>query len=255
MSPTSRERFAAVVRTEPVDLGLACLLIAAQADPALDIRAAQAELDRLARSVDPRRPPVEALRGVLAGFTGDARDYADLRSSLLPEVLRRRAGLPILLSVVWLEVARRCGMPADGIGLPGHFVVRVGGGYVHNYVHNYVDPFAGGARLDVSGVPAPYLRPWDAAEMLLRILSNIRAWAGHSTDRARTRLWAVELSLLLPHHPVDLRRERGVLLVAGGDFAGGARELVGYAELVAAADPAAAERAREQAGAARARLN
>jgi regulator of sirC expression with transglutaminase-like and TPR domain len=244
-----------VVRTEPVDLGLACLLIAAQADPALDIRAAQAELDRLARSVDPKRPPVEALRGVLAGFTGDARDYADLRSSLLPEVLRRRAGLPILLSVVWLEVARRCGMPADGIGLPGHFVVRVGGGYVHNYVHNYVDPFAGGARLDVSGVPAPYLRPWDAAEMLLRILSNIRAWAGHSTDRARTRLWAVELSLLLPHHPVDLRRERGVLLVAGGDFAGGARELVGYAELVAAADPAAAERAREQAGAARARLN
>jgi regulator of sirC expression with transglutaminase-like and TPR domain len=251
MSPTSRERFAAVVRTEPVDLGLACLLMAAQADPTLDIRAAQAELDRLARSVDPKRPPVEALRGVLAGFTGDACDYADLRSSLLPEVLRRRAGLPILLSVVWLEVARRCGIPADGIGLPGHFIVRVGGGYVHNYV----DPFAGGARLDVSGVPAPYLRPWDAAETLLRILSNIRAWAGHSTDRARTRLWAVELSLLLPHHPVDLRRERGVLLVAGGDFAGGARELVGYAELVAATDPAAAERAREQAGAARARLN
>src|SRR5664280_459569 len=160
MSPTSRERFAAVVRTEPVDLGLACLLIAAQADPTLDIRAAQAELDRLARSVDPRRPPVEALRGVLAGFTGDARDYADLRSSLLPEVLCRRAGLPILLSVVWLEVARRCGIPADGIGLPGHFVVRVG----DNYVDNYVDPFAGGDRLDVSGVPAPYLRPWDAAE-------------------------------------------------------------------------------------------
>src|SRR5664280_1069999 len=160
MSPTSREHFAAVVRTELVDLGLACLLIAAQADPALDTRAAQAELERLARSVDPRRPPVEALRGVLAGFTGDARDYADLRSSLLPEVLRRRAGLPILLSVVWLEVARRCGIPADGIRLPGHFVVRVG----DNYVDNYVDPFAGGARLDVSGVPAPYLRPWDAAE-------------------------------------------------------------------------------------------
>ena len=77
-----------------------------------------------------------------------------------------------------------------------------------------------------------------------------RFWTGHSTGRARTRLWTVELSLLLPHHPVDLRRERGVLLVAGG-----ARELVGYAELVAAADPAAAERAREQAGAARARLN
>ena len=182
MSPTSREHFAAVVRTELVDLGLACLLIAAQADPALDTRAAQAELERLARSVDPRRPPVEALRGVLAGFTGDARDYADLRSSLLPDVLRRRAGLPILLSVVWLEVARRCGIPADGIGLPGHFVVRVG----DNYVDNYVDPFAGGARLDVSGVPAPHLRPWDAAETLLRILSNIRAWAGPAA-RPRTR--------------------------------------------------------------------
>ena len=54
---------------------------------------------------------------------------------------------------------------------------------------------------------------------------------------------------------VDRLGQRGVLLVAGGDFAGNARELVGYAELVAAADPAAAERAREQAGAARARLN
>src|SRR5450756_2014810 len=132
MSPTSREHFAAVVRTELVDLGLACLLIAAQADPALDTRAAQAELERLARSVDPRRPPVEALRGVLAGFTGDARDYADLRSSLLPDVLRRRAGLPILLSVVWLEVARRCGIPADGIGLPGHFVAV---SYTHLRAH------------------------------------------------------------------------------------------------------------------------
>lgn len=247
MTEASRAWFARTVRTEPVDLGLACLLIGAEVDPALDPGTWLAELDRLASAVDRTAPPVEALRAVLGGFTGDAHDYADLRSSLLHEVLRRRAGLPILLSVVWLEVARRCAIPAMGIGLPGHFVVRVG--------EQHVDPFAGGAAFDITGIPEQHLRPWRPEEMLLRVLTNIRVWAGQSAERAGVRLWAVELSLLLPHHPVDLRREHGALLVARGDFIGGARELEAYARAVADADPDGARRARHQARAARARLN
>lgn len=247
MSDLSRARFAEVVRAEHVDLGLACLLLGAEVDHELDPQPWRDQLDELAAEVDRDRPPVEALRAVLAGFTGDAHDYADLRSSLLHEVLRRRAGLPILLSAVWLEVARRCGIPAYGIGLPGHFVVRVGD------VH--VDPFAGGAALDVADIPGQFLRPWRAEEILLRILTNIRVWAARGPERESVRLWAVELSLLLPHHPVELRRERGTLLVAGGDFPGGAGELQAYADAVAAVDAAAAERAQGEARAARARLN
>jgi hypothetical protein len=247
VSRESRARFAEVVRAEEVDLGLACLLLAAEADQGLDPAPSLAELDRLAAAVDPRKSPADALRAVLAGFTGDAHDYGDLRSSLLHEVLRRRAGLPILLTVVWLEVARRAGVPAAGIGLPGHFVARIG--------DDYVDPFAGGAPLDVSALSAEDLRPWQPTETLLRILTNIRVWARQSPDRSATLLWAVELSLLLPRHPVALRLEHGSLLVAGGDFLGGAAQLDAYAEAVAPVDAGAAEKAQHEARAARARLN
>lgn len=247
MSEASRARFAEVVRSEPVDLGLACLLIGTEVDPGLDHQPWLGELDRLAAAVDRSLPPVEGLQKVLAGFGGDAQDYADLRSSLLHEVLRRRAGLPILLSVVWLEVARRSGMSAYGVGLPGHFIVRIG--------ETYLDPFNGGAGCDVSGIPPRYVRPWGGAETLLRILTNIRVWAGEDPHRGPTRLWAVELALRLPHHPAELRHELGVLRAAGGDFMGGAQELEAYAEAVADTDAAAAEHARHQALAARARLN
>lgn len=255
MTEASRARFAEVVRSDPVDLALACLLIGTEVEPELALEPYLAELDRLAAAVDPSRPPVEGLRAVLGGFTGDGQDYGDLRSSLLHEVLSRRAGLPILLSVVWLEVARRRGIDADGIGLPGHFIVRIDGRTAGSPGSGYVDPFSGGAGFDVSKVAPEYLRPWQAPQTLLRILTNIRVWAGEVPDRARTRLWAVELSLLLPHHPADLRHERGVLLAAGGDFLAGAAELDAYADAVATTDASAAARVRQQALAARARLN
>lgn len=247
MTDASRALFAETVHADPVDLALACLLIGAEVEPTLELAQSLAKLDELAGAVDLTLAPAPALRAVLAGFTGDAHDYGDLRSSLLHEVLARRAGLPILLSVVWIEVARRRSIPAYGIGLPGHFIVLV--------AHDYVDPFGGGATVDVSEVPENYLRPWAAHEILLRILTNIRVWAQRSSARARVRLWAVELSLLLPHHPPGLLRERGHVLVSLGDFARGARDLEAYADAVAAAHPATAEEVTLQAGAARARLN
>ena len=245
MSRSSRARFADAVRAPEVDLALACLLVGAEVDPDLDPAPFLAQLDALAAAV-PRDVPAEVgLRSVLAGFTGDAHDYGDLRSSLLHEVLQRRAGLPILLSVVWLEVARRCGVRAEGVGLPGHFVVRVEG--------QLVDPFAGGAPLDARGVPASDLRPWSATAVLLRILTNVRVWAGQGSERSAAARWALELSLLLPQAPLVLRSDLGALLVASGHFLTGAAELEEFA--AAATDPSAAERARAQAAAARARLN
>ena len=264
MTAASRERFADVVRTDPVDLGLACALIAVERSPDHDVAGTLRELDRLAGSAESavaEHGGAEGLRvalGERGRFAGRGEDYVDLRASLLPDVLRRRRGLPILLSVVWLEVAGRLGVPAEGLGLPGHFVARVDG--------TVVDPYSGGTLLTMKDVAArvrdtagihlhpDHLEPWAAPDILLRVLANIRGLAGRTTD-LRTGLWATDLSLLLPRHPVALRRERGELLVRLGDFAGGAAELVDYADAVEAVDPETAEKVRRSARLARARLN
>jgi regulator of sirC expression with transglutaminase-like and TPR domain len=268
-----RRRFAEEARSERPDLAALCLLIGAAADGTLDeagTDAAQIELDRLAGQL-PFRPggalswatALAELLGGRCGFRGSPGDYQRLESSLLHAVLRRRRGLPILLSVVWMEVARRAGAPVYGVALPGHFVV--GFGPAEQQV--LADPFDGGrvlsgsdAELLVQGatgapldpsmlVPAPPL------DVVVRILNNVRAWAAARPERSDVGLWAVELALLLPSHPARLRYERAQLLVQRGDFLGGAAELEAYADVVAAVDTPSAEKVRGQARAARAMLN
>ncbi|MEU1352224.1 transglutaminase-like domain-containing protein [Streptomyces sp. NPDC005795] len=268
-----RRRFAEEARAERPDLALLCLLLGAEADPALDgngMDAAQIELDRLAgllpyglRGGRAWASALAELLGERCGFEGSSADYQRLESSLLHEVLRRRRGLPILLSVVWIEVARRAGAPVYGVALPGHFVVGFGdpAGRV------LADPFAGGrpladedAELLVAGatgapLEASMLEPARPLEIVLRILNNVRAWAAARPERTDVALWAVELSLLLPSHPARLRYERAQLLVRSGEFLRGAAEMEEYAQVVADVDPAAAEAVRGSARAARAMLN
>lgn len=268
-----RRRFAEEARSERPDLSTLCLLVGAEADGELDeagMDAVQIELDRLAGQV-PFRPggprswavSLRELLGERCGFRGAPADYQRLESSLLHQVLARRRGLPILLSVVWMEVARRAGAPVYGVALPGHFVV----GFGPTDEQVLADPFDGGrvltgndAELLVAGATgAPLhpsmLTPADPLDVVLRILNNIRAWAATRPERTDVALWAVELSLLLPSHPARLRYERAQLLVQRGDFVEGAAELESYADVVAAVDGAAAERVRGQARAARAMLN
>ncbi|MFD9886378.1 tetratricopeptide repeat protein [Streptomyces alboflavus] len=271
-----RPAFAAEARAERPDLARLCLLIGAEADPALDARgmaAARRRLDRLAALLPagPRCPrawaaAVAELLGVRCGFGGRPGDYQRLESSLLHQVLRRGRGLPILLSVVWIEVARRAGAPVHGVALPGHFVVGFG---PHDAYERCVlaNPFDGGrvlspldAQLMVAGATgAPLdpamLRPAGALDIVRRVLNNIRAWAATRPERADVALWAVELALLLPAHEHRLHYDRAQLLVRLGDFRTGAAELDAYAEALAADDAEAADRVRRQASAARARLN
>ncbi|MFG2464562.1 transglutaminase-like domain-containing protein [Streptomyces canus] len=268
-----RRRFAEEARSERPDLSALCLLVGAQADGALDetgIDAAQIELDRLAGQL-PFRPggprswavSLRELLGDRCGFRGAPVDYQRLESSLLHEVLRRRRGLPILLSVVWMEVARRAGAPVYGVALPGHFVV----GFGPTEEQVLADPFDGGrvlsggdAELLVAGATGSsldpsMLGPADPLDVVQRILNNVRAWAAARPERSDVALWAVELSLLLPSHSARLRYERAQLFVQRGDFVRGAVELDAYAEVVAAVDEPAAARARQQAHAARSMLN
>lgn len=187
----------------------------------------QVELDRLAGQV-PYRPGgpaawASALRQLLGErfeFRGSADDYQRLESSLLHEVLRRRRGLPILLSVVWMEVARRAGAPVYGVGLPGHFVVGFGAGDERVLA----DPFDGGrvlsggdAELLVGATVRPsMLVPAEPLDVVVRVLNNIRAWAAARPERSDVALWACELALVLPSHPAQLRYERAQLLVQRG---------------------------------------
>ncbi|MEU9522580.1 transglutaminase-like domain-containing protein [Streptomyces sp. NPDC048224] len=277
-----RRRFADEARSERPDLATLCLLMGAEADGTLDeagLDAAQVELDRLAGEL-PFRPGTPrawavALRDLLGeryGFHGVAADYQRLESSLLHEVLRRRRGLPILLSVVWLEVARRAGAPVYGVALPGHFVVGLGSdagaeapGAEDGRV--LVDPFDGGRLLSgkdaevlVAGATGAELRPSmlkPAAplEVVSRVLNNVRAWAAGRPEQSAVGLWAIELALLLPAHAARLRYERARLLVQRGEFVAGAGELEAYAEMVGAVDLAVAEEVRGEARAARAMLN
>ncbi|MGW1981105.1 transglutaminase family protein [Streptomyces collinus] len=268
-----RRRFGEEARSERPDLSALCLLIGAEADGSLDeagIDAAQVELDGLAGRL-PFRPGgprawADAVCGLLGerlGFHGTPADYQRLESSLLHEVLRRRRGLPILLSVVWLEAARRAGAPVYGVALPGHFVV----GFGPERDQVLVDPFDGGrvltgtdAELLVAGATGAPLEPSmlvpaEPLEVVQRILNNIRAWAAARPERSDVALRAVELSLLLPSHPARLRYERGQLLVQRGEFVAGAAELDAYAHLIEVVDEPAALRVRQQAETARAMLN
>jgi len=278
VSRASRDRFAEVVRAggaagdpDDVRLDLALLLLSAEALPddrvagtGLDALLARglADLDALAEAVPGEGRDDLRLRTVLGAFAGAATDYERLESSLLPDVLRDRRGLPILLSSVWTEVARRAGVPAYGVGLPGHFVVGVGD---PDGVRVLVDPWAGGRLLpydrarDIAAgsgrsLRPEHLRPHDPIDTIDRVLGNIRAWAT-TPERARHRVWAAELGLMLPRHDLGLRREYGEALIAVGRYVDAARLLEEYADLVAGPMPLEAEHARRIARQARSRLN
>ncbi|MFB6438454.1 tetratricopeptide repeat protein [Streptomyces sp. NPDC056411] len=274
--PAARRRlFAEAARAERPDLALLCLLIGAEGDPGLDqagIDAVQIELDDLAGQLPyaPTGGPgawarnLAELLGTRYGYRGAPADYRRLESSLLHQVVRRRRGLPILLSVVWMEVARRAGAPVYGVALPGHFVVGFGDPYG---AHVLADPFAGGrlltdddAALLVAGatggrLTARMTAAADPLDIVARVLNNIRAWAQARPEHSAVQLWALDLSLLLPSHPARLRHERAQLLVQRGEFLAGAAELEEYARVVEAVEPAGATAIRRQAAAARAMLN
>lgn len=143
-----REFRAAVDRPEEaVDLGYAALTIGLSVNPHLDIPAYVQRIDQLAREVADRRDPagdvyhsLAALNHVLFrqhGFDGNRDDYYDPRNSFLSEVLDRKIGIPITLCVLYMEVARRISVPVEGIGFPGHFLVKCSDGEEAIFI----DPF------------------------------------------------------------------------------------------------------------------
>lgn len=118
-----------------IDLARACLLVAQDAYPALDVDHYMAEIERMAAKLRARMTTATAAEEkVIAlnhflfedlGYSGNANDYYDPRNSYLNEVIDRRTGIPITMAIVYMEVGRRVGLPLEGVSFPGHFLVRV----------------------------------------------------------------------------------------------------------------------------------
>ncbi|HEX7808048.1 MAG TPA: transglutaminase-like domain-containing protein, partial [Thermoanaerobaculia bacterium] len=137
------------------NLARGALLIALEDSPRIDVDSYLDELDALAARVEqrctPGEPPIFRLGHLHAEmfdvdhYTGNTRNYYDVHNAYLNDVIDRKVGLPITLSIVFLHVATKLGLSAAGVGLPGHYVVKVH--FELNEV--YVDPFNDGTTLTV----------------------------------------------------------------------------------------------------------
>lgn len=236
-------RFAALLATDPVPLEEACTLAAAHlavgADPdGTDLTAVRSGLNELAKGV--ARPDVEGVVAHLVGLGlgGDPSDYASPVSSLLPDVVQRRRGLPILLAVVAVEVGRRVGAEVRVVGMPGHVLVSDGA-----VPPRLADPFhrrstvsVGEARdlfvrlhRDPAGWRPDHLAPIDGSAVMARILANL-ANRYRTDGRHREEAVVLGLRLLVPGVPA---RERGALAAAlarSGAFDRAAGELEALAD-------------------------
>ncbi|TML12236.1 MAG: hypothetical protein E6G39_12125 [Actinobacteria bacterium] len=221
------ERFTELVDLDDASIPLdeVALRVAAHALPQLDVLHELGRIDRLASKCSD--PTLHGLLRLLfrdQGFAGNRADYYDPRNSFLNEVLNRRLGIPISLSVLMMEVGRRLGVPLAGVGMPGHFLVRY---KVDPSV--FIDAFAGGVLLDehgcerlfqsVQGADRPldkeFLLPIPRAAVVSRLLGNLRAIYAQRRDTS-SLLWVTRLRTRLPDADHLVWREHAVILANAG---------------------------------------
>lgn len=246
----SAELVASMCDTDaPVALDRALLQLAAtlRSDPNI-VEAGLADLDRLADSCpDGSRESLVHHLFHDMGFAGDVDDYHDPNNSMLDVVLARRRGMPITLAAVTIETGRRLGIDLDGIGMPGHFLVRD-----RRDTSCFLDPFDGGAELDriaclarfetIHGRHANFddrfLEPVIPRSIVTRVLNNLTASLRSRDPRKLDCLLALRVQL--PMAPPELRA-LAELCEARGRYGDAARLLDRLAE--ATNNDAAAEHA------------
>jgi regulator of sirC expression with transglutaminase-like and TPR domain len=241
-----------------IDLARACLLIAADAYPGLDVDGYLGEIERLAARLRGRLPPgggaeerVLALNQFLfddLGYSGNAGNYYDPRNSFLNEVLERRTGIPITLSVLYLEIGRRIGLELEGVSFPGHFLVRLrlrGAMLV-------LDPFSGGEALSeadlrerlqrvipesaAGGVPVdalpldPFLEPAGKRQILARLLRNLKG-IYRDADKPQRLLEVLNRMLAVAPEAHGELRERGLLYQRMECYRAALKDLQDYSAL------------------------
>lgn len=224
--------------SQAVELDTAALLLAAHGCSSLH---SPADIERQRQRLDAIAARAEAgtfdhwhrLLFVTYGFGGDGDTYHDSRNSFLPDVLDRRRGIPISLSVVAMEVGRRLGVTVEGVGMPGHFLVRAVGAQPM-----FVDPFNGGQILDEDGCrerfaqmfgdgrpfSRQFLAPVSTHMILVRMLNNLKSDAARRRDLI-TLCDIMRMRWHLPGVSVDEGRELVRLLTSTGNHAEGVEVL------------------------------
>ena len=214
-----------------LDLARAALVIAAEADPSIDVEQELRTIERwageLRSRIDPAWNNLQKLARLRAyvfddlGFRGDERDYYSPSNSLLHEVMKRRRGIPLTLSILFLELGWRIGMPLEGVGFPGHFLVRLSG----EPGDLLLDPFSHACSvheedcrrmlLEITGGKLEYDHKLTASvtkrTMLVRLLQNLKGAYLRASDDGGA-LGAVERLLLLRPGDAEETRDRGLLL-------------------------------------------
>ncbi|MDA1127845.1 MAG: transglutaminase-like domain-containing protein [Chloroflexi bacterium] len=178
---------------EDIQLDRAALYLAGEEYPGIDVSSHLAELDSFASQISLRvsydAAPAELARSIAGylfdevGFRGNYGEYYDPDNSFLNRVLETRTGIPITLSLIFLEVSRRLGLRCSGVGLPGHFIVGL------DDSGEYLDPFNAGATLSTGDCrnlvhkmssgnlewTDAFLAPYSKHDLLFRMLNNLKS--------------------------------------------------------------------------------
>ena len=249
MSTRSRRTFQELVTLPDgaVPLAEAALLMACEENPQLELSPYLDRLDEFANVVRPRLQPwfspldtIDTLNDVLFGifgFRGNTENYNDPRNSFFNDVLERRTGIPITLSAVYLEVARRVSFPIVGVGMPGHFLVKYG----DRTQEFFLDPFNKGQILTREDCEHRYLEMFGSEQefsdrmlaavsprqMLFRMLNNLKTiyLKAHTFEKS---LAMVDMMLLADPEAIEQYRDRGIIKVQLRRFDAAVRDFEHY---------------------------
>lgn len=227
------EHFAEIVSRDPFDLAEASFMLAQDIYPGIDIAAYLGQLDDIAAAIRKRiagdafaEQKVIALNYYLFNemrFSGNVEDYYDPRNSYLNQVMERRIGIPITLSILYLEVGKRLGLNLKGISFPGHFLVKL----AVKRGQLVLDPFIGGEaqseadlRARLAQVLPPgkaekaqldrYLEPATPRQIIARVLRNLKN-IYMQTGKLEQALAVMQRMLLVMPESAEELRDRGLV--------------------------------------------
>lgn len=243
---------------DKIDLAKAALYIAQEEYPNLDPDEYLNALDTIAAEVAERLPeqryPLRIIQTINKylyddlGFTGNTSDYYDPRNSFLNDVIDRRTGIPIALSLLYLEIARRLDFPMVGIGMPGHFLIRP----EFEQVGIYVDAFNRGEILfeqdcldrliqiyqqPIKAIPPTFVEPVRPKRFLARMLTNLKMIYMNGQQLQKALGCVERILLILPEAAVELR-DRGLLYYQLGRWTEACKDLEAYLAKVPTAEDA-----------------
>jgi regulator of sirC expression with transglutaminase-like and TPR domain len=252
----SYQAFAKLVSSVPIDVTRAALLIATLEYPSFDAEYYLSKLNLLAQQVlttlgntsssenTDSLTKIDAINKVLfedEHFHGNEEDYYNPDNSFLNKVLDTHVGIPISLSLVYMEVSKRVGLQVEGVGLPFHFVVRC----VLPTEILYIDPFEHGLLLSeqdcrerirlmshgkIARLPRHMFEPIQPRQMLVRMLGNLKNIYLHREDYKKSLLVSEYLLLLIPDNAREIR-DRGMMHLQLKHYAKALRDLKTYLKL------------------------